>query len=258
MEARSTGCRSTSVSYAASASLRLSSRETVGRSSAFAAWPRKSIVSAMQPSAAISRARARYCCWLPPQPCRNSTPGTSVAGATSVPAIVSPATAISSFVSRVDMIFRHRVLHDAPDGAVRAVEIHRRALGYRCVAVVLETCGDDGGYRGIGVQTFERRDFRSARAADAPRLLENAATPCVGSVGAPPDRDVVVAARREETREVPSRRRGVHASVRNRRARRRGQRQREQRVELAARDGELRAAVDLGAVVVLGEPLRSD
>ena len=82
-------------------SCRLSSRVTVFSCSCVRAWPRRSKVRQMQPSAATSRARATYCCWLPPQPCTNSTPGISVPGVTSVPAMCWSPTAISSRSSRV-------------------------------------------------------------------------------------------------------------------------------------------------------------
>src|SRR5688572_5424931 len=159
----------------------------------------------MQPSVAISRARARYCCWLPPHPCTKSTPGTAVAGAISVPAIRSPSTAICRRWSRVDIRLDRRVLGDEADERVDAAEIHRCIPGdLRLLPINLTALRTYRAHQGIGAEGFERRDFRATRAARPPRLLEHAAhggARCVTSA-----RNVIVAARREEAGEALSRR----------------------------------------------------
>ena len=76
----------------------------------------------------LTRARATYCSWLPPQPCRNSTEGICVAGVTSVAAIRCSPTATSITSSRVDIRLYRRVLGERTDLRVHAAKMDRRAL----------------------------------------------------------------------------------------------------------------------------------
>ena len=55
----------------------------------------------MQPSAAISWARAMYWSWLPSQPCTSITPGTIVSGGDQRAVDVWPSTGMSIVLSRV-------------------------------------------------------------------------------------------------------------------------------------------------------------
>src|SRR5688572_3565295 len=80
----------------------------------------------MQPSATSSRARATYCCWLPPQPCTNSTPGIAVSGETSVPQMRSSPTAISNLWSRVDIGLHGGVLREQAERGIAAAIVHAR------------------------------------------------------------------------------------------------------------------------------------
>src|SRR5262245_3904039 len=89
----------------------------------------------MQPRPAAARARARSCDWLPPQPCTNSTPGMAVAGASRVPAMRSPSTAISSASSRVSTVFHYAILRDQADMIVDRAELYAR-VGRRLAGTV--------------------------------------------------------------------------------------------------------------------------
>src|SRR5436190_5536743 len=182
-------------------SSRLSLRETVSCCPPVLAWPRRSNVSPTQPSATISRARARYCCWLPPQPWTKSTPGRVVAGVMSVPAMCSRSTRRSNVWSRVDIPGQGRVLGEEAHCRIDTAEIERRPRGDRLVlAIHLGGRGVDGGKRRVGAERFQRGDLRRARSTETPRLLEHAAARAPFGVAA--GRDVVIAAGGEEAREA--------------------------------------------------------
>src|SRR5438094_8284644 len=134
----------------------------------------------MQPSAATSRARATYCCWLPPQPCTNSTPGISVPGVTSVPAMCCSPTAISSASSSVVAIEFHRVLRQATAMRIDPAKVDERTLGYRARLVVnLDGRAAHPRAFPVALECREGDDLGSAGAADAPRLFEHA---CAGAL----------------------------------------------------------------------------
>src|SRR5262245_14098922 len=200
----STPGASISLSYAARQSRRLSSRDTTSRRHSERTWPRRSKTRQTQPSAATVRARPRYCSWLPPQPCRKSTPGAAAAGGSgvsSVPSMSSSSTGISTLRSRWDIRLRQGVLDQGAEALIDAVVMDDgagRRLQVR--AVTLDAPGSHGGQGGVGAEGLQGGDLRPAAAADAPRRLKHAAAPasvCVAASG-----DVVVAPRGEEAGEL--------------------------------------------------------
>src|SRR5438477_4064108 len=111
----------------------------------------------MQPSAATSRARVMYCCWVPPHPWMNSTPGISAPGVTTVPAMYWSPTAISSGLSRVADIELDRVLRQGAGSWIDAAEIHECIRRYRAGIVVdLDRRAADVHPRGIAAECIER------------------------------------------------------------------------------------------------------
>src|SRR5438132_5972134 len=177
MAAASTRRWPVSTSYAASRSRRLSPRETVSCCGCVFAWPRRSNVRHAQPRSAISRARARYCSWLPPQPCTKSTPGAAPLppGVSSVPAMCWPSTGMSRVSSRTDIRLQEGVLGDGADAVIEAVEVDNRARRRDFVrAISLYAPRAHGVQIGVRSEGFERGDLGTARAADSPRLLKHA------------------------------------------------------------------------------------
>src|SRR5262249_59693903 len=78
----------------------------------------------IQPSEVTVRARPRYCSWLPPQPCRKSTPGAAAAGGSgvsSVPSMNSSSTGISTLSARWDIRLRQGVLEQGAEAIIDAV-----------------------------------------------------------------------------------------------------------------------------------------
>src|SRR5687767_130012 len=188
-----------STSYAAITSPRLSSRVTVSYCERVCAWPRKSNVRHAQPISASLCARSPYCCWLPPQPWTNSTPGISVRGETSVPAMCWSPTWMSTSSSRVGMRLDAAVLGEKSRAGVDVTKIHGRVAGRRRrLAVDLGRGRVHGGQRRIGLECPQRRDFGAARTTDAPRLLEHARPRSPARVG--PLHHVVIATRGEKPR----------------------------------------------------------
>src|SRR6476646_11021433 len=102
-----------------------------------------------------------------------------------------------------------RELQQWAGAGVGPVEIHDRiARRYLTVAVNLRRrCADDS-ERGIVAKRDQRLDFGAARAADAPRLLENARALLPVRIDAV--RDVVVAPRGEQSGKTAKRRLVVH------------------------------------------------
>src|SRR5689334_19205143 len=127
----------------------------------------------MHPSAATSRARARYCCWLPPHPCTKRMPGTSVPGVTSVPATCSSSTGMSMTSSRVGMI-HERVFGEGSHARVDILVVDGGA-GRRldAVAIELDGAGAHGLAGRVRLQHGQGFDLGPARAADAPGLLQH-------------------------------------------------------------------------------------
>src|SRR5450432_2941864 len=190
-----------------------------------------------------------YCCWLPPQPCTNSTPGTSIEGATTVPWIVSPSTAMETTSSCVDMRRGNNVLGQRTNLRVHTVKKYGRP-GWRREFGAVHFHGRRPRLNQSAVlaEHGERGHFRPAGPTDAPRLLQHSDPPASANIG--PGDHVVVAARREESGEA-FRGRGVvnaraddgefHFGVVGGAG---------ERVEIAADRGQVRAAVDFGAMVV--------
>src|SRR6185436_8311695 len=157
-------------------------------------------------------ALSRYWSWLPPQPCTRSAPGVPgsiTSGAISVPSTLWPLTGIASdsvrrFKASHLFRFHHRVLHQRPGDRIDTLEVHDRAArrpGVR--AVQLGRMRTHRAQARVGAECLERRNFRAARTADAPRLLEHAAVPAAARVA--PAQHVVIAARGEQPRELRAR-----------------------------------------------------
>src|SRR5829696_2430895 len=128
-----------------------------------------------QPRAAMVRARARYCCWLPPQPCTKSTPGLDVCGATTVPSMCSSSTAMSTaswrvaaVSSRIAMAIHHAVFEDPADPVVDPVEIDGRAGGRLRAVIGLDRRCPHRAQGRVGAKGLERRHLGAACPADAP------------------------------------------------------------------------------------------
>src|SRR5215208_2917986 len=155
----------------------------------------------MQPSVAISCARAMYWSWLPSQPCTSITPGTIVSGPTNVPAMCLPSTGISIGLARVDIRLDHGVFRQPANLRIGAAIMHdrmRRRLG--TVAEDLDPGRAHARSPRVIAKDLERSDFRTCCASYPPGLFQYArsGTPC----RVPPDHDVVVLARSKETVEA--------------------------------------------------------
>src|SRR5688500_17247199 len=178
----------------------LSSRVTVSYWPRVSAWPRRSKVRQAQPSWATARALARYCSWQPPQPCTNSVPGvpgSAAVGVMSVPSILVPLTGIAIASVRSSMRLHDRVFNERPGLRVDAAEMHPRAARrLRGLAVRFGRARAHRTQARIGAESLERSNFGATRAADAPRLLEDAAMPAPAGIASP--QHVVVAARGEQ------------------------------------------------------------
>src|SRR5438552_9439211 len=141
----------------------------------------------MQPRAAIWRARARYCSWLPPQPCTKSTPGAGPSpGVSSVPAMCWPSTGISRVSSCSDIRLHDGVLGEGSGSLVHAAEVYdrvrRRGLGYPIALDAPRTHGTQGG---VPTEGLQRGHLGATRSPDSPRLLEHPATPAPLGTDAP-------------------------------------------------------------------------
>src|SRR5215207_726111 len=161
------------------------------------ACPRRSNVRQTQPSAAISRALTRYCCWFPRQPCTNRTAGTTVAGATSVPRMYWPSTAMSILSSRVAIALHHRVFGNAPGLLVFAAKVDSGVCrhGFRFAVKFDAGRAYDGKLR-VLLESLQGRDLGPAGAADSPRLFEHGAALRSRRIDA--RNDVVVSTRGKE------------------------------------------------------------
>src|SRR6185436_9005275 len=185
----------------------LSSRVTVSYWPRVSAWPRRLKIRHAQPSAAMARALARYWSWQPPQPCTSSAPGvpgSMSAGAIKVPAMLWPLTGMASDSVRSFMRFHDGVLQDRSRRRIDPLKVNDRAARRRRVRAV--QLGRPGAHRAqtrVGAERLERRNFRAARAADAPRLLEHAAVPAAARIA--PAQHVVIAPRSEQPREFGAR-----------------------------------------------------
>src|SRR5690606_30881686 len=143
--------------------------------------------------------RARSRCWLPPQPCTNSTPGTRVRGVRKVPSMNWCWTWIR-VGSRLAVIgFTHRVLEQESELVVRAAKHHGRGAGLRRALPAFERAGARGVGPGFGDERRPGGGLGAARPASAPGLFQPAG-PRVAAAGAPLNR-VVVAPRGVEARQ---------------------------------------------------------
>src|SRR4051794_22914728 len=223
-------------------SRRFSSRVTVSCSGSPRATPRGSKVRHTQPSAAISRARARYCSWPLPQPCTNNTPGIAVAGATSVPGMLRPSsTGISIGLSRLDMVrLSQCVLRHWSISLVLPPEVHRRMRRRLGLAVNLHRAGAYRVQPGVGAKRLQCRDLGAARATDAPGLLQHAAAQPPSRVQSPGN--VVVAAGGEHTSEAVHGCLVVHPRLRHREPRVLWRIEYSQGLEITPRDDQVGAA----------------
>src|SRR6218665_3461692 len=151
-------------------SARLSSRVTASRAARSWAWPRRSKVRQMQPSAAISWARAMYCSWLPSHPCTSMTPVIRLLGPTRVPAMLRAPTGMWMLLCRVVVIARRDgVFGERADLVVHTAEIDHRAGRQRLArAEDLVAAGAHDLALRVGLERLQRGDLRAGGAAGAP------------------------------------------------------------------------------------------
>src|SRR5688572_9883504 len=152
----------------------------------------------------MARALATYCAWPPPQPWTRSVPGrpfATAAGSIRVPSMLSPLTGILIASVRSSMRLHDGVFDQRPGLRVHALKLHPRATRYhgrycRIGAVRFRRARADRAQARIGAERLERRNFRAARAADSPGLLEHAGMPAAARVAAA--QHVVIAPRGEQ------------------------------------------------------------
>ena len=107
----------------------------------------------------------------------------------------------------------------------------------------------------VDMESGQRRHLRTARAADAPRLLEHAAQPASARIA--PAQHIVIAPRSEEPVELVLRRRIERLRLLDGDAHLRREIQALQLVEAAARDEKIRAAVHELTLVIVRRLLRA-
>src|SRR5688572_4490628 len=210
----------------------------------------------------MARALSRYCCWEPPHPWTRSVPGLpfpTSAGAINVPSMLSPLTGILIASVLSSMRLHDGVFDQRPGLRVHASKINPRTTRYhgsycRIGAVRFRRARADRAQARIGAERLERRNFRAARAADSPGLLEHAGMPAAARVAAA--QYVVIAPRGEQAAEFGGG--GIeHARLADGGAHVLRQRQFFQCVVITAHDDQVRAAVSGLPLVVGGRFLRA-
>src|SRR4030095_11515789 len=154
-----------------------------------------------------------------------------VAGASSVAAMLSLSTAISSDSVRVSIRRDERVLGDRPHAFILSAEVNDRIAWRLAFPMHFHRRCADGAQVRIGAKGLERGDFSGARPAYAPRLLEDSGAPL--STASAAASYIVISAGGEQARKLLRGRYVVLASLAYRRPDLRCKVEIEQGIEIA-------------------------